>query len=389
MKKKLFALALAAAMVLALFAGCGTSKKTDDVSPSPDETVEPSPDTTPDDLAQAPEIDYDAAYAAYAPDTVVMTINGIDVTWDAYFYWLYNIVSQIEYSYGTVDFDMELDAEHTAGAYAKEYAESMVNQYWIIKHYAKENGVELSEEDNETLKALNEQDAQNYAGGDMDAFIDYLKTLYITEEVYNDMNTASVLYSSLFEHFYGNLGEKLSDEAAMTYAEESGYMHAKHILFFTIDQATYQPLSDEEIEAQTKAANDCLAELEACTDLESLKTLFDEKMNTLSEDGGLISNPDGYYFVDGDMEENFEAATKALEINEMSGLVESFFGYHIILRLPIELDAALDTSGSTLRYLAAGNEFDTMFGEWFDSSEIVYSDGFEELELKDVFKEKA
>lgn len=56
-------------------------------------------------------------------------------------------------------------------------------------------------------------------------------------------------------------------------------------------------------------------------------------MNANSEDTGLAANPDGYAFTTGEMVQEFEDATRALEPGQISGLVESSYGYHIILRL--------------------------------------------------------
>ena len=89
------------------------------------------------------------------------------------------------------------------------------------------------------------------------------------------------------------------------------YMAAKHIL-----------VSDKE-----KAA-DILNEIKNGAD-------FDELMNEYSEDPGLYTNPDGYVFTDGEMIEEFEAAVKKLKVGEVSGIVESEFGYHIIKRIEI------------------------------------------------------
>lgn len=62
--------------------------------------------------------------------------------------------------------------------------------------------------------------------------------------------------------------------------------------------------------------------------------LFDRLLAQHGTDPGMVSNPNGYLFTDGDMVSEFENAVKALNIGSCSSVpVKSQFGYHIILRL--------------------------------------------------------
>ena len=86
--------------------------------------------------------------------------------------------------------------------------------------------------------------------------------------------------------------------------------------------------------AQKKAkADDILAQLRGAEDP---ITLFDQLMNEHSEDTGLAANPEGYTTSRGEMVAPFENAALALKDGEISDVVESEFGYHIILRLPLD-----------------------------------------------------
>lgn len=104
-----------------------------------------------------------------------------------------------------------------------------------------------------------------------------------------------------------------SEEDAKAYEAEElkDHMAAKHIL-----------VSDKAL------ATEILGNLKNGAD-------FDTLMNQYSEDPGTQTNPDGYVFTDGEMVAEFEVATKKLKIDEVSGIVESEFGYHIIKRIAI------------------------------------------------------
>jgi len=89
-----------------------------------------------------------------------------------------------------------------------------------------------------------------------------------------------------------------------------------------------QFMPEEEVASDDRTAEALalLARLEAGED-------FDQLMWTYNEDPGMHTNPDGYTFTSGQMVPPFENATRMLEVGEVSGLVESDFGIHIIQRV--------------------------------------------------------
>lgn len=60
---------------------------------------------------------------------------------------------------------------------------------------------------------------------------------------------------------------------------------------------------------------------------------FDTLMHEYTQDTGIFNNPNGYTFVSGVMVSEFEQATRELAIGEMSGLVRTIHGFHIVLRI--------------------------------------------------------
>ena len=84
----------------------------------------------------------------------------------------------------------------------------------------------------------------------------------------------------------------------------------------------------------------CDAEERATAILERLHAGEDfvTLMDMYGEDPGMPLFPDGYTFVAGQMVESFHEGTLALEIGEISGLVESNHGFHIILRVEPDPD---------------------------------------------------
>lgn len=70
-------------------------------------------------------------------------------------------------------------------------------------------------------------------------------------------------------------------------------------------------------------------------------------MNQYSEDTGLSNNPNGYTFTEGQMVTEFYDGAKALAEDEVSELVKSSYGYHIIKRVKLD-DSQLDNFKSDI-----------------------------------------
>lgn len=108
----------------------------------------------------------------------------------------------------------------------------------------------------------------------------------------------------------------IPDEAAAEEYYKENYMAAKHIL-----------IGSETPDAQTKI-KDIMKKLNNGED-------FDKLMKEYSEDPGLATSPDGYFFTTGEMVAEFEDAVKKLKVGKVSGIVKSDYGYHIIKRIEL------------------------------------------------------
>jgi peptidyl-prolyl cis-trans isomerase C len=98
---------------------------------------------------------------------------------------------------------------------------------------------------------------------------------------------------------------------------------AKHILFSIKDSNTGKEYDASKIEEIKKKAEEVLAAIKAGAS-------FDEQMNKYTEDPGLKSYPDGYTFSKGEMVKEFEDCAFSLKTGEISSLVKTQYGYHII-----------------------------------------------------------
>ena len=258
--------------------------------------------------------------------------------------------------------------------------------------FAEENGVTLSVEDLDAIEKKVQEDIIALCGeegtrADLDQ---YLEEIRLPAALYDRMNEVSVLYQNGFTALYGENGEKMSDEEALAYLEQNGYLNANHILFMTLDAETYEDLDEETKAAKREQAAAIAAELQAIEDPEARLARFAELKEQFDEDTGKTLYPNGYIFQPGEMVAEFEEAVKAQEAFQVSDPVESAYGYHVIMTLPLTPDAVLDYSSSgaemTARSTAANEAYAAAVDAYIEALEPVYAEGFEAPDLLSFVK---
>ena len=195
----------------------------------------------------------------------------------------------------------------------------------------------------------------------------------------------SALYQACFRTLYGKDGEKLSEEEVMAYLAEQGYLKANHILRLTKDMDTGEDLDEETVAQKQAEAAAIAAQLQAVEDPEELLALLQELKTEWDEDSGKEAYPDGYVFVEGQMVDEFYDTALALEDYRVSDPVKSDYGYHVIVRLPLDPETVLGTSAEgtplTARASCANARYGELLDERLQETEFVYAPGFEKPEL--------
>lgn len=402
--KKIIALLLSLCMMLALCA-CGGSEI--EYYENDGETAETTEAAETAETAEAAETTGLAGpgYDAYPGEMVVGTVNGEEVTWMEYYYWLYyyNLyVNQLAASYGVTltGWDVnELSSTDTNGEVVVMNAQYAVTQHHAIQTKADEMGIVLSEEDQALIDQVFELNADS-AAGDADgvcteeeaaAFEAYLAEQNVDKAFFDYLNETSLLSERLYAAVYGEMGADYPEEDILAYAEENGILSAKHILLLTQDMTTGEALSEDEAAAKLATAEDLLAQLQAVeSDPVALEELFDQLTAEYTEDTGYAYYPEGYVFGEGEMVAEFENAVKELDSNYgLSGIVESSYGYHIILRTPITPESSVGTdsygNAVNMRSAVTSNLFNDQMASWIETASVSWSEGFEALDLNTIF----
>lgn len=179
------------------------------------------------------------------------------------------------------------------------------------------------------------------------------------ENYYTEMFHMQHLIPKLIEK-----GDIKVDEKEVLAALNETYVKAKHILISTVDTATQQPLPDAEVAAAEKKAQQILNKINAGED-------FDTLMNAESQDPGLASAPDGYVFTTGEMIAEFEEAAFSLAEEQVSGLVYTSYGIHIIKRVALDLEGAEEAAAiEAVENQLAMPEYEKLLKTWKSKADI-------------------
>ncbi len=305
-----------------------------------------------------------------AGGAVVMTIDGVSITENEYnqylnYYRTY-LEGQMSSAYG-IDPAMIWEDADMRETYAAQLFEmtDMQLSYNVAVH-AQADAMDF------TFNRLEKQ-----------AIVDLLAD---SEEYYNMMmpdglqglldqyNISREMYENILLDEQMNKGLRTAYLADYTTEQQTEALnevlfHAKHILIGKTDEMG-MPLEGATYDAKLALAEDTLARVQAGED-------FDTVMFATTEDPGVISNPDGYVFGQGEMVLPFEEATMALGMGEISGLVESDFGWHIILREPLDVTPELLASKEdAIATVLCGESLASKIEAAATDADIQYTDAY-------------
>ena len=393
----LIVLCVCALAVLLLIAAKFISGGKAETAPAPAETT--AEETLTEETAEPieiPAVDYDRLYALHEPDEVVVTVGGEDVTWDEYFCWLSMNAGQVESFfqqaaayYGTeLKWTDSYSDEQTYADFVISATEQNISQFIAIEKAAADMGFV---KDAEFEAELNEQRAGDIAtvcgeGASEEEFFAKLAENRMTRAGYERISSANAVYSQAFMSVFGEQFEKVETEDIIDFLNENEFMYASHILLMTTgdDGAAL----DDDAKAERREQLETLrAELAAIEDSAELVSRFKELKDEYDEDTGKTAYPDGYMFTPGEMVPEFENAVLALDDYGLSDIVETTYGYHLILRLPLDTEAVMGYNDDGTTYSArvayANEKYTGAIADALDAIEVRYSDGFEIPDITD------
>ncbi|HEV2330973.1 MAG TPA: peptidylprolyl isomerase [Verrucomicrobiae bacterium] len=139
--------------------------------------------------------------------------------------------------------------------------------------------------------------------------------------------------------------------------EEPEMVHVRHILFMTIDPQTREPLADDVVAAKLKLANNVLAKARGGADFAKLAEQYSDDTTTKDSGGDLPPFARATADPRHAMVPEFESAAFSLTNNQISDLVKTVYGYHIIQllnKIPAKKLALSDKIPSTETTVSEG-----------------------------------
>lgn len=107
-------------------------------------------------------------------------------------------------------------------------------------------------------------------------------------------------------------------------------VHVRHILLLTIDPTTHAPLTDDQLKAKKKQIDDILTQLRGGADFATLAKQYSEDPGSKDNGGELPPFAKASDDPSHAMVPEFEAAAFALTNNQISDVITTQYGYHII-----------------------------------------------------------
>lgn len=289
-------------------------------------------------------------------ERIVLTIDGHDVTYDEYRYFFMNMKNEFDSgntSYWTPDNERIL-------------RDTVVKT--IIRHYSVYN---LAEQykikfDNDMKTAVDDEIKYTIEsfGGD-EEYYKALEENYMTGDCYRNILEVTQLEIAVREYLIDEFkSDIMADDSTVEDDFNKNFVRVTHILIVHDNGLSYEQNKELAEELSNRI-----------TDGED----FDELLKSHGQDIG-IDYKNGYYLTRGLYNETFENTAYSLNIGEISGVVESSVGFHIIKRLPLDINYLYDNF-EEIRYIYKNRIINERLDKIAENLEVDYEDLYNEINI--------
>ncbi len=344
-KTKIVALALSAILCASTFIGC-------------------SPQTPVNNLAVNADLGLSQYNWKYADDEVMFTVGDTPVDFAEYRYYVMNARASFDGG----------DVSYWNAETATEFSDYIINEIKLLsalRSYCEKNNIVLSEKDKQEIANT----GYEAFGMTQEEYNSWLEGTYLTEELFEKSFVDQYLIQNLYKSC-------TSDEEIKAYAQEN-YVRASHILVSTLDENGL-PLEGDALDEKTALANSLYQRALAGED-------FDALIEEYGEDPGMTTHPNGYFFTKGVMVKEFEDKSFELEVGQIGEPVKTNFGYHIIKKLPLDVEYEIaneTTEYWDMVYALGSEEGYNLIVEYANTLPVEKTDAFNDLNIGNIIVSK-
>ena len=368
---RIISVLLALALSMTMLFGCGSSAN-DDGTVSGDNQSDNGGSTADDgeDEIEAlePSLTIDGEAVDISSNPVMINIGGIDIPFDEFRYvYIYYAASRgISSDLWESDPDLFPTFLEIIVSACKEtcYGELLANKY----------NISLTDSDMDEIALNLANESAQFES--QEEYEQALKDAGITEDLLERLITKQVLGNRAYLELYGGENPQLigSDEDIKADISEN-YVRVYHLLISTdhfYGLEGHEDYTDEQLAQEAKT----LAE-ETLASIQNGDGDIYELAQTIGDDPGMIDNEEGYLFTYGMMVEPFEKASFALGVGDVSGLVETDYGWHIIIRL--EQDEYVNEHFEEVRETYVNDRFNSDVNTLLAETEVTTTEYFDKL----------
>ncbi len=208
---------------------------------------------------------------------------------------------------------------------ASEYASQQIAIYYATEELCREYGVQLEALERKSVLDNITTSVEENMGG-TSGYKKFLNAMSLSKKQFQNIMYNRAKQTKLMEYLYDaetGIEPPTKEECYELFC--TYYCSAMHILI-----STQEAEGQEDYDAALSRAEEALARAKAGEDFSAL-------IDEYGEDPGQDSKT-GYIFTDGQMVDAFSDAAFALEPGEISDIVQTSYGYHIIKRNPITME---------------------------------------------------
>ena len=356
--KRTMSLFLAGALSVSMLAGCSQNETDEETQAASDESQET--------VQSAVVAEAGTPLEQVDPTEIIATIGEKEIPASEVFYVYYLMKTGLEQSAGISDWGTELYSGYTYADYMKTLVENQVVTFEYLDSMMDDYDVSLTDEEEENAVS----EVQTF----LDSMPDEYKDAFgFNEENIREMYVKTFLTNKVYSAYSDEVESNLTDEELA----DCKFKEVQHILISTRYTETTQTSEDSEETEDTTAEAESFKEdqkkvaeevLQKVNDGENFETLADE----YTADSGVTyyvnekgQTPDGSTMVS-----EFTDAVNQLHEGEVSGLVETEYGYHIIKCISEDNQDAADQAISTL----VASKIQENYSTWLSENEVSFTD---------------